>query len=350
MAAHRRIDWRKAAEALAAEIPIERLDSAVRSWTVSGEGRRTRRWAIALSGGADSVALILLVWVHWPKYRRRLVALHFDHQLRGAAEARADRRFCAMLCRQLRIRLLVSKWQRPKGANRASEAEARSARMAFFEKHSAVIWLGHHLDDIAETMLMRLARGSGAAGLSAPRPVQVMPHDRVHLRPLLALRKADLKAALQKVKATWREDQTNAAPMYFRNRVRNEVIPAWGAAAGRDAVAGAARSRELLAEDDAALEERVTRLAPMGAGRALLVGRLTGQPRAIWRRSLYRWIGAQAVAIDLSRQAFEILLGAVMAGKPTRHSIGCEAFAVLRGGRLVCEAGKTRTKFHRRVN
>jgi tRNA(Ile)-lysidine synthase len=350
MAAHRRINWRKAAEAMAAEIPIERLDPAVRRWAETGEGREARRWAIALSGGADSVALMLLVWAHWPKHRRRLVALHFDHQLRGAAAARGDRQFCGQLCRQLGVRLAVAKWQRSGRGEQASEAEARAARMAFFEKHSAVIWLGHHLDDVAETMLMRLARGSGTAGLSAPRPLQIAARERVHLRPLLSLRKAELQTTLKKAGATWREDRTNAGPTFFRNRIRRDVIPAWLAAAGRDAVAGAGRSRELLAEDDAALEERVAQLSPLGAHGTLLLRRLGGEPRAIWRRSLHRWIGAQERVIDVSRQAFDALLDAIMAGKPTRHSLGSEVFAVLRGGSLVCEGGKSRSKFHRRVN
>jgi tRNA(Ile)-lysidine synthase len=348
MATQRKIDWRKVADVVAAAIPPERLHPAVIRWTDAEPQRQ--RWWVALSGGADSVALLLLVWSHWPERRPRLCALHFDHRLRGASAARADLVFCRRLCRSLGVRLIEAEWIRPKTMVHPSEADARAARMQFFEKHSRVLWLGHHQDDVAETMLMRLARGSGASGLAAPRPVQPMPAGRVHLRPLLAVTKFELSAQLRAAGASWREDSTNAGPAYFRNRIRRDVIPAWVAAAGRDAVAGAARSRELLAEDDAALETIVDRLRPIGAAGDLLLTRLTSQPRAIFRRALHRWVAARSPKVDLSRQAFEALLDAIRRGKPTRHSIGSELFAVLRRGRLHCEARNQRGKFQRRVN
>jgi tRNA(Ile)-lysidine synthase len=348
MAAQRTIDWRKAAGVVAAAIPLARLHPAVTEWAEAEAPRE--RWCVALSGGADSVALLLLVWWHWPERRRRLCALHFDHRLRGVAVARADVRFCRHLCRSLGVRLIEDRWIRPRTKVHPSEAEARAARMQFFEKHSRVLWLGHHQDDVAETMLMRLARGSGAGGLSAPRPVQLMPAGRVHLRPLLALAKNELSAQLRASGASWREDATNAGPAYFRNRIRRVVIPAWVAAAGRDAVGGAARSRELLAEDDVALEAMLDRLRPIGASGDLLLGRLTAQPRAIFRRALHRWIAGCRPKVDLSRQAFDALLDAICLGTPTRHSIGSELFAVLRRGRLHCEARNRRLKFQRRVN
>jgi len=77
-----------------------------------------------LSGGADSLALLLLLWAHWPERRARLVALHFNHRLRGAA-ADADERFCRRVCRSLGIRLQVGRWKNRR--LEASEAEARAA-------------------------------------------------------------------------------------------------------------------------------------------------------------------------------------------------------------------------------
>ena len=82
-----------------------------------------------------------------------------------------------------------------------------------------LLWLGHQQDDIAETMLMRLARGSGSAGLAAPRPRQAMSDGRFHLRPLLTLKKAKIVAALRAAGASWREDATNARGDFFRNRI-----------------------------------------------------------------------------------------------------------------------------------
>jgi tRNA(Ile)-lysidine synthase len=348
MTPRRKPNWRKVAEAIAATISKQRLDPAVRRWVDNGSART--RWCVALSGGADSVALLLLLWAHWPERRRHLCALHFDHRLRGSAAARADEKFCRGLCAALGIKLRLGHWRRPRGATRPSEAEARVERMAFFERYSAILWLGHHQDDVAETMLMRLARGSGSGGLAAPRPVQTMPADRLHLRPLLGIQKAELITALRDAGATWREDRTNSGRAYFRNRVRGDVIPVWVAAAGRDAVAGAARSRELLAEDDAALEAITNRISPIGAAGEMLLSRLVGQPRAVVRRALHQWLGRQKPQVDVSRQAFDALLDAVCLAKPTRHSLGWEAFAVLRKGRLYYEARKAPSKFHRRVN
>ncbi|MBL9186823.1 MAG: tRNA lysidine(34) synthetase TilS [Opitutaceae bacterium] len=320
---------REAAARLAAIIPRERLDATVRAWAEASP--RRARWAVAFSGGGDSLALLLLVWAHWPERRPTLRALHFDHRLRGAA-SRSDARFCQRVCRELGVECVTGTWkERRRGA---SEAEARAARMAFFEQHTRVLWLGHQQDDIAESMLMRLARGSGTSGLAAPRPVQPQPRGRVHLRPLLPLKKAEIAAALRAVGVAWREDATNAGDDFFRNRVRRTVVPAWVRAAQRDAESGAAISRALLEEDDTALEAWLDEiLPPLPRRGALALTPLVGRPRALWRRALHRWLRAEPRAGELSRAAFETLLTAIMRG-PTRQSAGRAGFAVSDGNEL----------------
>jgi tRNA(Ile)-lysidine synthase len=109
------------------------------------------------------------------------------------------------------------------------------------------------------------------------------------------------------------------------------VVPAWLRAAGRDALAGVALSRELLEEDDAALEGWVDKLHALTPGGGLSLDRLAGQPRAVARRALHRWLLAQPGATTLSRRGFDALLAAVIRGAPTRHSLGSEGFAVIRG-------------------
>jgi tRNA(Ile)-lysidine synthase len=222
--------------------------------------------------------------------------------------------------------------------------------VAFLHAHGRVFWFGHHQDDVAETLLMRLARGSGTGGLAAPRPLQAMSGDRVHLRPLLGLRKAVVVAALRAAGAAWREDATNGEGTYFRNRVRAAVLPAWTEAAGRDAVAGAARTRELLAEDDAALESWLDELKPFGPKGRLELARLQGKPRALWRRALHRWLLQSPRRIEISRQAFDALLDAAQLGRPTRQSVGADFFAVVRAGSLRLETRNAEGKFQRRVN
>ncbi|HEY4247781.1 MAG TPA: tRNA lysidine(34) synthetase TilS [Lacunisphaera sp.] len=315
---------------------------AVLGWAATR--RKSEVWSVALSGGSDSVALLLLLWAHWPERRGKLIALHFNHRMRGR-ESTADEVFCRKLCAGLGVHLETGRWPGRNGG--ASEAAARTARHEFFAARmkthrSTVLWLAHQQDDIAETMLMRLARGSGLGGLTAPRPIQTGIDRRTHLRPLLTLKKSELVAALRKAGAEWREDSTNETGLYFRNRVRNKVLPEWAKAAGRDAAAGAARSRGLLEEDDEALKSWAQKLVGTGGGRRdriLDVRTLTGVPRAVTRRVLHQWLLAVAPATDLSRQGFELLLTAVERGEPTKFSLGRKDFALIRKGQMSLKRG-----------
>jgi tRNA(Ile)-lysidine synthase len=334
-------DWPAVATALAVRIPAADLHpgalGAARAGAAAAGGRPAHS-AVAFSGGADSLALLLLLWAGAAGGRGRVpTVLHFNHRLRGRA-ADADEAFCTRVCRALGLRLVVGRWRNP--PLRVSEAEAREARLDFFRREMArrrihLLWLAHQQDDIAESMLMRLARGSGTAGLAAPRPAQPMPGGRWHLRPLLSLPKAAIVAALRAAGATWREDATNRGPDFFRNRIRSRVLPAWRrAATGRDALAGAALARERLEEDDAALEAWLAETAPLRSDGSLDLQRLRDRPRALWRRALHRWLLAQRPVPELSRAGFEALLSACRAGRATRQSLDRQRVADLRGGRL----------------
>jgi tRNA(Ile)-lysidine synthase len=341
-----RVDWPDAAARLAVLIPRERLHPRVLEFAGRLSPRTT--WGIAFSGGSDSLALLLLVWAHWPGRRRQLKALHFDHRLRGA-ESRADADFCRLVCKRLGVGFVLGRWTgRPR---EVSESAAREARLEFFSKKARLIWLGHQQDDIAETMLMRLSRGSGTGGLSAPRPVQAMPKGRVHLRPLLDLKKAEIQAALAAVGVAGRQDSTNAEGFFFRNRIRRDVLPAWSRVAQRDALAGASLSRTLLEEDDIALQAWLTELDLAANPHSLPLAKLSGKPRALSRRALHWWLGQNAPDIRLSRQAFESLLDAIERAEPTRHSLGRDRFAVIRRGVLSCEQpGKKKGRINRPAN
>ena len=156
-----------------AALPVERLHPAVRAWARARAPRE--RWAVALSGGADSVALLLVLRAHFPAHP--VVALHFNHRLRGRAAA-ADARHCARVCAALGVGLVTGAWtERKAGERDPSEAAARAARHRFLAQAMArrrltALWFGHTRDDVAETLLMRLARGSGTymAGDTALTP------------------------------------------------------------------------------------------------------------------------------------------------------------------------------------
>jgi tRNA(Ile)-lysidine synthase len=296
---------------------------------------------VGFSGGADSLALLLLLWAHWPERRTKLISLHFNHRLRGAASDR-DERFCREVSLALGIRFVTDRWL--EAGRGVSEAQARAARHQFFggelqRLRASALWLGHQQDDIAETMLMRLARGSGTAGLAAPRPVQVLPQGRVHLRPLLTLKKVEIVESLKVERIPWCEDASNATGKFLRNRMRRDVIPAWlEASEGRDALAGAALSRELLGEDDAALDAWLDELEPIMKDGGLNLRRLASRPRALVRRALHRWLALNAKGAALSRQAFSALLDDLISRRVTRHSLGRDGFAKIAKTRLIFES------------
>lgn len=333
-------DWTGIATRLAASLPRSSLHPRVLAWLATrADGGGV--WHLALSGGADSVCVLLLLWAHWPEHRRRLRALHFNHRLRAQASDE-DALFCEDLCAGLGLPLLAGQWDAPPA--HASEALARAARLGFLEsalrhRRGRVLWTGHQADDVAESMFMRLARGSGSAGLSAPRPVQFLPGGRVNLRPLLGLSKEVLCSALHTAGGHWREDASNTSGQYLRNRIRKDVLPAWNRAnEGRDALAGALLSRELLEEDEEALQSWLDASGALPGNAEVDLRRLAGLPRALVRRAVLRWLGETPYRGDLSRQGLELLIDACVAAQSTRFSLGRNGFALIRRGLLRFES------------
>jgi tRNA(Ile)-lysidine synthase len=296
--------------------------------------------AVACSGGADSVALVCALWAHLPEVRGRWLVLHFDHGLRGR-DSTADARFVAQLARGLGERSLVERWQRTGPAEAgASEAGARDARFAFFARAMAeagarVLVLGHQADDVIETMLMRLIRGSATGGLAAPRPVHRRGDGTVRVRPLLALEGAEVREALRAARTPWREDATNAGDMYLRNRLRRRVVPALRGAAGRELAGGFLAARQAIEDDDAALDQWVDEVA--GPADARQWPALADKPRALARRAVHRWLLAVGLTGDLGRIAVDALIETVAEGGRLRLSAGTGRFVTFDGRQLRVE-------------
>lgn len=329
--------WARVADKLGREFPRESLEAGGVRWADASE---RRPWIIAVSGGADSVVLALLIWCHWPQRRDRMVFAHFNHRLRGRASA-GDERFCRALAKSLGVGFESACWaDAPKDP---SEAEAREVRHAFLERvrkqhRSQLVWTGHQRDDVAETMLMRLGRGSGTNGLAAPRAVQPIGEGRGRrLRPLLNLRAKEIRASLKRAGGRWREDASNSSDRYLRNRLRAEIVPQWEELMGRDAVAGVALSRSLLEEDADALEQWLRELDPFDSLGRLSLKALKGKPPALWRRAIHRWLGMQKDVGDLSRRGFEQLLALALRGHTCRFSLGKSGFVRIRRGWLFFE-------------
>lgn len=282
---------------------------------------------VALSAGADStLALLLTVERLGPA---SVIALHYDHALRGPA-SEADARAAADLSAALGVRHRHA--TRATAGAHASEAALRADRLAFLRDCAtahdlAAIVTGHHADDLAETFLMRLARGSGTDGLSAPRPVSRHADGLTFLRPLLHTAKQAVIAELLARGVAWREDASNTDPLAAtRNAVRLRVTPHWRAHAGPAPLAGAIRSRELLQEDADALalwtESAERTLAPGTAGEDWSHARTL--PRAILRRLLHRRLLRLGAHGTLGATAFDTLLDHIAAGTP--HTAGALRF------------------------
>jgi tRNA(Ile)-lysidine synthase len=193
------------------------------------------RVCVAVSGGADSVALLTALHAANSLPRESLgvglAALHVHHHLRGD-DADADAAFVAALCERLGVPLEVqhvdTPWQVTRTGETVEEA-ARTLRYGVFEQYlgegkADVICTAHTLDDQAETVLMKLLRGAWTEGLSGVHPVLTLAKGKV-VRPLLATSRAQIEVWLGEIGQSWREDATNADPAYTRNRLRHHVLP-----------------------------------------------------------------------------------------------------------------------------
>ncbi len=244
---------------------------------------------IALSGGADSVYLFyFLIWLKERNIYRnfKLVAAHLNHQIR--AEADQDQAFVEELCRKYQIPLCLKKVDIPNLARERKngiEEAGRFARYTFFEEikkqlegtcqdesepcrmtghdfvqqdqenqlqseeNSIFIVLGHHQDDLAESVLLNIGRGSGFSGIST-----LKAKDQAYRRPLLCINKSQIYDLLKARQWCWLEDQSNQSDDYLRNRIRHQLIPQWNDIVGYDIKPVLARLAMNFEKDEAAFQ------------------------------------------------------------------------------------------------
>jgi tRNA(Ile)-lysidine synthase len=177
---------------------------------------RGKRSAVALSGGIDSVVLLHVL------RDQGVRAIHVHHGLSPNADAWAQ--FCRRLCRQWKVPLTARRVRVPK-AGEGPEAAARAARYAVLKKSPVdVLFLAHHLDDQAETVLMNLLRGAGVAGARGMQPLSRLG-DKKLARPLLDVSRAAILAYAKKHDLEWVEDESNAQDKFTRNFVRGQLAP-----------------------------------------------------------------------------------------------------------------------------
>ena len=283
-------------------IRLRRLEPVVRA------ALRAARWPhggtvlVAVSGGADSTALLATLATLAPAHGLRLHAAHLHHGLRGR-DADLDRSHVRALCDVLGVPLTTARMDgraRLRARGLAGEDGLRTLRREWLGRVAArvgavAIATAHTADDQLETLLLRLGRGTGAAGAGGMRA----RHGR-WWKPLLEATRADLEADLTRARLAWRDDASNASPEYTRNRVRHGVVPALldalgvppGPAAERRA--GLAKRAQALArelgESHATLERAAARaIARLTTPAGLDRPGLARLPLPVLRLALRRW-------------------------------------------------------------
>ena len=227
--------------------------------------RQYQNWMLyaGFSGGADSLALLLLLRELQLEIPFRLTAVHCEHGLRGQS-SRDDAAFCQEICRKYGIDFLLYELNVPANriAGESDETAARRLRQEVWRKlagnqpDTAVV-LAHHAGDRRENLLLRLGRGSGCGGLCGLRPVRVLDQVR-YLRPLLKVERRNLEDFLLKSgEPVWREDASNQDTRYRRNFIRQNLLPEW-----KTAVPGVAHGLNAALdalEEEADLLDRLAR-------------------------------------------------------------------------------------------
>ncbi len=192
------------------------------------------RVLVALSGGPDSVALLLALKAVQEVQPLEILAAHINHQLRGT-DSQRDQEFVVRVCCELGVQLYVKRLetrQKAEKAGRNLEEFARMQRYDFLfqtaQQKNAIVATGHNLDDQAETFLMKLIRGAGPAGLSGIHPVRINvyeSHSISVIRPLLETRRCEILDYLTRRGQNYRIDHTNEDLRLQRNWVRHHLLP-----------------------------------------------------------------------------------------------------------------------------
>jgi tRNA(Ile)-lysidine synthase len=316
-----------------------------------GLARPGERVLVALSGGADSVALLLVLRELEQGGALTIAgAAHLNHQLRGA-EADGDEAFCAALARALGLPFRAERTDvaaLARAQKRSIEDAARSARYRFFERaadewSADVIAVAHTREDQAETFLLRLLRGSGTRGLAA-----IQPRAGRVVRPLLDAGRDDLRAYLASRGQAFRQDSSNADVTIPRNRIRHELIPYLESHFSPAITDVLAREAALARQDEDFLHGEAIKLATRivltdGAVRIDAAG-LTRAPRALSSRvaqaALQRLAGSKPITFDHVERLLALAEGP---GEGAAVSLPGQ-YAVRAGGSIVLHPGRGRPR------
>ena len=235
----------------------------------------------AVSGGADSVALLFALYLLKDKLNIQLEAAHFNHHLRGE-ESQRDEDFVKNLCDRYDVPLHLCGGEIVPG-KKGLEAAARDARYGFLRSLSGKIATAHTADDNAETVLMHLIRGTGLKGLGGITPI----HGNV-IRPMLRITRQDVEGFLEEWCLSHIEDSSNGTDAFLRNRVRHHVMPLL-AAENPKIAENLSQMALRLRLDEEFLSRQVVSTAPLS------VESLKTMPKAIRSRALEAFLKKSGV-------------------------------------------------------
>jgi tRNA(Ile)-lysidine synthase len=271
---------------------IDRVLKTISRYNMLPAGSRV---IVAVSGGADSVCLLHVLAEVAPQMGLHLEVAHVNHQLRGA-ESDADEQFVRQLADQHALPFHASRADISKLDN--LEQGARRARLEFFQALvrsdlNARIATGHTRDDQAETVMLRILRGSGLSGLAGIHPVT----ESQLIRPLLDISRAEIVEFLRGRGVAWREDSSNRNMQFARNRVRHELLPQLKAEWNPQLAETLAQLADLSWEEERWWQGTASPVAAIpqacvAGGVEMDVRALAQLPRAIARRVIRRAIVA----------------------------------------------------------
>lgn len=269
---------------------LEKALTAISRYNMLASGARV---VAAVSGGPDSVCLFHMLRELAPRLCFTVAGVaHLNHKLRGEASDE-DERFTAALAARHGVAFFSSEVKVGEIGGNLEQA-ARQARLGFFhglieERRCDAVATGHTLDDQAETVLFRLLRGSGLAGLAG---ILTVTREGL-IRPLLAVTRAEVEEFLRARGIAWREDATNRDPGFARNRIRHTLLPELARDWNPEIALALARLADTAREEEQCWKPEIEKLA----GDLLTEGetsasRLSGLPRAVARRLVRHAAGA----------------------------------------------------------
>jgi tRNA(Ile)-lysidine synthase len=302
----------------------------------------SRRYLIGVSGGRDSVTLLhRLTDLGY----RRLIVCHLDHQLRGRA-SKADAQFVKHLAAQLNAECELERTDvagLARETRQSIESAGRIARYQFFarvarRRRCRTIFLGHHANDLVETFLINLFRGSGPTGFAGIRQIARQTVDGLELeviRPLLGVWRTEIDAYVESHRLKFRNDETNETFGALRNRMRRRIIPYIEKQFGRKVRASIWRAAAIAADEADWLTGLVD--SKKTTGRELAVKELREQPRALQRRTIHRWLQSRDVP-DLNFETIERVRALLdPEARAAKTNLPHDRHARRRGGKIFVE-------------